>query len=69
MLFFASSSRYRVYVICGACSARALESWISATGTSRMSIQNESVLEKRPQLKSFLFFGGIGPGIYCKLAM
>ena len=32
-------------------------------------IQNESVFEKRPQLKSFLLVGGIGHWHYCRLAM
>ena len=44
------------------------------TGINRMKIQNESVLEKRPQLKPLLlfllpFFGDIGTGIYSRLAM
>src|ERR1043165_9204044 len=63
MLPCSSSSLYCVYVISLACSARAPDSWMSTSGISRMRIQKESVLEKRPQLNSFLFFGGMETGI------
>ena len=66
--------RYWSKRISGADSARAPDSWISATGIRRMRIQNESVLDRRPQLVGPLLFlsffvGGIGTGIYSRLAM
>ena len=72
-----SCSRYWSKRISGADSARAPDSCISATGINRRRIQNERFLESRPQLVgplSFLSFlsllcGGIGPGIYSRLAM
>src|SRR5512146_680385 len=63
MLSCSNSSRYCVYEICFDASALLPDSWIRTTGIRMMRIQKERVLENRPQLNSFLFFGGIGRGI------
>src|SRR5436190_14412431 len=59
MLSCANSSRYCVYVTCFDASALLPDSCIRTTGIRMMRIQNDRVFENRPQLNSFLFFGGM----------